>query len=146
MKLNLYVIAVIAAAMSGSVEAIRLGDDPAAAAPAAPAAPATPAAPAAPAEKKEQTIEIAPGSNHCVKLAQGDSDSDSDSEDCWGGIRLPVVVNNPHGKCGKDERPLQTQVQESIEKQDKQCEACKPPGSTPAAPAAPATPAAPAAP
>ena len=124
MKLNLYAIAVIAAAMFGSVEAIRLGDDPAAAAPAAPAAPA---------EKKEQTIEIAPGSNHCVKLAQGDSES----EDCWGGIRLPVVVNNPHGKCGKDERPLQTQVQESIEKQDKQCEACKPPGSTPAAPAAP---------
>ena len=104
MKLHLYAMAVLAASMLGSVEAIRIAEGE---------------------EKKEQTIELAPGSNHCVKLAQGDAEP----EFCLGGALLA------NGCDCEDKRPLAEQVGEAIERSEKRCEACKPQG-TPSAPPA----------
>ena len=77
MKLNLYAMAILATTLFGSIEAIRISEGE---------------------EKKEQVIELKPeGGNHCVKLAQGDSQS----EFCG----TPLIIGD--GNCCKeDERPL----------------------------------------
>ena len=77
-------------------------------------------------------MELAPGSKHCIKLAQGDAEPHADSE--FLGCGCPLMIGD--GKCCKeDERPLQEKVQESIDKEKARCEACKPKGQ-PAAPPA----------
>ena len=77
-------------------------------------------------------MELAPGSKHCIKLAQGDAEPHADSE--FLGCGCPLMIGDPKC-CEDDKRPLVDKVGEAIEKAEKRCEACKPQGQPKAAPA-----------